>query len=315
MTELRNLEHVDKQKIYDHLKTMSKSIIDFKKKNLSLTVEGNHPVLKIGESTSYVALKEQMMLINHMKIFKSKSKGFNEMSEVWLPGDYSQLLLHNDDPEITEILRKLSVPVIEEIRESVEAVLNDKIVVFNAIIDTINSNTCILPHSDGYYRHFIGFRIHVPLFTSSRSYGVNFHPYRTSPYFWRMQNEGNIYIFNNFEPHTVLKMEDEAQYRSHLICDVGIKGWLDGLSDMEKTVAKTLLLTTGPNTTKDFSPCFITHTISNLRIRNRLGMHYGGMFPVESYEENFTPEYFAGVRKWTRNLFEYAEANNLIHSI
>lgn len=312
---MTDTSQVDKEKIYQHLKDKSESIIDFKKNRLSLKVEGNNPILKIGESTKYAALREKMMTIDHKKIFRPKSSGFVDMSEVWLRGDYTESLPPKDDAETTEMLRQLSFPVIQEVCDIVEALLDEKIVVFNAIIDTIDSSTCILPHSDGYYQHYIGFRVHVPLFTSSRSYGVNFHPHRTTAHFWQMRNEGDIYLFNNFEPHTVLKLEDERQYRSHLICDVGIRGCLDGLTDVEKSAAKALVFTNGSGTTIDFSPYHVTHTISNLRFRNRLNMHYGGMHPVDSYEENLTPEYIDGVRRWTRNLFEHAESKNLIHSI
>ena len=112
-----------------------------------------------------------------------------------------------------------------------------------------------------------------------------------------MKEEGSIIAFNNFEPRTVTKLTDERNTRAHLICDIGVKSCLDGLCEADIDTAKSLILSCGLGTSLHYSPNHITHTISNFHFRNRLGMHYGGMHPNSSLEEQVQDEYILKTRE------------------
>lgn len=309
------LAQADKQHIQDVLVAASKPIIDFKRQRLSIVNKENKPALRIGFSENYATLKAFLLSIDQSEIFKPKSAGFCYMSEVWLRGDYDSHLPPRDNAEMTAKVLALSAPVIQDIRDTVSALIGQETVVFRSYIDTIDNTSCIIPHSDGFLHHRLGFRVHVPLFTSSRSYGVNFHPYTTTARFWQMPESGSIVIFNNFEPHTVTKIEDEAKLRSHLICDIGIKSCLDSFSELDALAAKAMIMGYGVGTTLNYSPNLITHSISNRDFRNRLGMHYGGMHPNETLEEQLTDDYVKATRSWIKKLFEQAEEQKLIEQI
>lgn len=309
------LAQADKPKIQDHIVSASKSIIDFKRERLSILNKENPMAIKIGFSEHYASLKAFLLSIDQNEVFKPKSAGFCYMSEVWLRGDYEQHLPPKDDAVTTKKVLELAAPVIDDIRAAVSAIVGKETVVFRSYIDTIDDTSCIIPHSDGFLHHRLGFRVHVPLFTSPRSYGVNFHPYTTQPRFWQMKEEGSIVVFNNFEPHTVTKLEDGMKLRSHLICDIGIKSCVDGLSELDALAAKAMILGYGVGTTLSYSPNLITHSISNRDFRNRLGMHYGGMHPNETLEEQLADEYVKATRSWIKKLFEQAESQKLIEQI
>jgi hypothetical protein len=306
------LKEAGLERMHRHVVKQSKPIENFKRENLSIIPPYNKsPLMKIGTVTGVEELAEYINSINHKALFPGKSSGFCRMSEVWLRGDFDRFREPVDNKEASEEVSNLTWPIIDQIRTHITNLIGSPAVIIRAYIDTLDDGSCIIPHSDGFLHHAVSFRVHVPVTTSPGSLGVTFNPWTCAPKFWRMNDAGGVYVMNNFEPHTVTKLD--KGYRSHIICDVGLQKLTE---DTEYPLAaKVVLMGYGTGTTLHYSPNMITHTTSNFDIRNRLGIMYSNMQPCKTLDEQVLNGYISDTITWTKRMFSHAYENNLIEVV
>jgi hypothetical protein len=282
---------VNVEQVYELLWERSQPMLEFKRRELSL-VHGKSPVLELGP-VNVKMIQGAVKSRDVLNEFPGRSRGFANMSEIWISGDFKR------EKKFIELLAK---PVLDAARAAVTAALGRPAKIFKAVVDTIDENSCILPHSDDYFHHSLALRVHAPLFTSPGSIGVNWHPETLVPQFWRMPEVGKLYAFNNFEPHTVVKLD--AGKRAHLICDVVVGDLFDGIPNNENL--QIALNGQGPGATSTFNPNLVTHNIGNLALRNQLGAKYGQMDAVGSLQEQCAEEYIQRTLSWLKDLAKHA---------
>lgn len=278
-------------------------IIQYKKNNLSIP---NCPIQLVGEA-DVTELSSYVQQLPMLSAFPGTSIGFSSMSEFMTKTDINSKSLY-DNPVALNINRLIE-PVYAKVKKIISEVIKNEVIVIRGVIDTIDNNSCIIPHSDGFVLHKLSFRVHVPLFTTEKSLGVNFDPWNYKPYSWKMNTIGGIYIFNNFEPHTVAMLDSGV--RSHLILDVSVANLVENCSISEiKSIYSR-----GERTTLTFSPNTITHTISNFTLRNNLNHLYANIGPKNSLEEQAEPESVNEMKIWIKDLMNFELENGNIRFI
>lgn len=285
----------------------SKKIIDFKKSSLRIP---NTPIKLIG-NVDVSELASYIQKIPMIAGFPGKSPGFNSMSEYITKNDLEIVSLYKISP-VTQKLDELIAPIAESAKTAVENIINQKTMIARGVIDTIDKNSCIIPHCDGFVFHKYSFRTHVPLFNTEKSLGMNFDPWTLKHYAWKMNTIGGIYLFNNFEPHTAAMLD--TGFRSHLIFDVTVENLL---VDFEQGYgeAKKYLASRGERTTETFSPNTITHSLSNYTIRNNLNKMYGNISPKENLLAQATPEAIGEAKIWIDELLNFELDNGNVIAI
>jgi hypothetical protein len=286
----------------------ARKILNFKKAYLQLP---NTPIMMLGK-IDVAKLTEFLQKLPMMKAFPSRSTGFANMSEYLTKNDLDPDSLYTSD--VARQLDNLIDPISDEVRRCISRTLDHTVMIVRGVIDTIDENSCIIPHSDGFVFHKLSFRVHIPLFVTEKSIGVNFNPWTCKPYSWKMETVGGIYLFNNFEPHTVSVLDTGT--RAHLIFDVSVG---DLISDCDSEggyiEAKRVLASRGDLTTDSYSPNTITHTVSNFTIRNKLSSIYAGLEPKKSLLEQASIESVAESRLWIKQLLNFELDNGNVRHI
>lgn len=282
------------------------NIINYKKSHLSLP---NTPIQMIG-SVEINELAEILRSVPMLSAFPGRSTGFANMSEFITSNDLDQSTHYTSD--VSTKLNTIINTISTEVKKTISNLLGQSVIVVRGVIDTIDKNSCIIPHSDGFVFHKLSFRVHVPVFITEKSIGVNFDPWTSKPYSWKMKTVGGIYLFNNFEPHTVSVLDEGT--RAHLIFDVTVADLFDDCRD-NYTTAKQILSSRGEFTTDFFGPNTITHTISNYTVRNTLGKLYAGIEPSASLIEQASPESTARSLKWIKGLLNFELDNGNVRQV
>lgn len=226
---------------------------------------------------------------------KSRSNGFVQLSEIIIPGEL-QLLKHPALPAMQ--------PTVKALKAVIGDLLGEPVLAMKLHLNTLTSDSVILPHGDDFLFHSLSLRAHVPLSTSYGSLGVNFHPDTLDPMVWRMAHVGRMYLLNNFEPHTVMKLDPGT--RTHLIIDFIPKRINVGLT------AKELIgLIHGVNSTTPLtSDNLVTHSAGNLLTRQRLFEKFSmkEKHQYVTFEEELCEQHYADTREWLRELLTTTKA-------
>lgn len=269
----------------------SEPILRFKREKLSM-FNGNRPVTVLGQ-LEVSRLVKALGELDPMKSGAPPTSGFIDMSEMWFGRSPVDAYL---------------LPLLAQIRVAASVRLKHELRVLKAVIDTVDEGSCLMPHSDDYAHHGLALRTHVPLIISPGSIGTSYHPFTLEPTFWRMQKVGRLYAFNNFEPHTVTKLD--AGIRAHLVVDLVVKE-LQPAGKVSMLSEPWMLIGRG-DSTKYTCPNLITHTMGNFVLRNRLAELHGA--PVrETQPEQNTPENARLTREWIqRSAREALEAGQLL---
>ena len=265
----------------------SEPILQFKRTRLSMLTERPKPVWMLG-AVKVDQLVSELQKLDVLSTNPSRSRGFANMSELWLTADYKQ-----EEPSVLDSLMK---PILDRVRFMIGVQLRCQVSIFKCVIDTIDSGSCILPHGDDFFHHGCALRVHVPLQTSPGSIGLSFHPDTLDPLLWRMGTVGRVYAFNNFEPHTVTKLD--AGLRSHLICDAVVRKSMETNELTREEHGEALF---GNNSFRDTSPNFVTRNESNFRMRNRFNEKHG-LPTYETNAEQLSPENVAQVKSVVQRL-------------
>lgn len=275
------------------------AIIDYKKSSLSLP---SAPIKLVGQVDVSVLsnLCETQPLLT---LFPGKSIGFNLMSEFITYNDVGPNPTRTT--EIAKIIDALICPIANEVKMIVSALLGTPTQILRGVIDTIDNNSCIIPHSDGFVFHGTSLRIHIPLTITPKSLGVNFDPFTCKPYSWRMQTIGGVYLLNNFEPHSAMIIDHGV--RSHLIFDVSVRKLMTGVTDY--TTSKQYLFSRGNVVDDWFCPNTITHCISNYAMRNKLNSVHAGIAAKNSLLEQASESSIGEFKTWLTRLIEVEFAN------
>jgi hypothetical protein len=255
----------------DDILAVSKPILEFKRERLSL-LKRDRPVTLIGQF-DVSPLVDALNAVNLMRIGAPPTSGFIGMSEVWYGNSPVDALL---------------MPLLEKLCLAASVHVRHKLRVLKAVIDTVDENTCLMPHSDDYVHHMCALRTHVPLIISPGSIGISYHPLTLNPIFWRMSRVGKFYAFNNFEPHTVTKLD--AGIRAHLIVDMVV-------DEMDRSMMGRLMAAKRGDGTRTHCENLITHRESNFMLRNRLALLHGAPYRA-SPPEQITPENVRISREW-----------------
>lgn len=262
------------EQIYNEMMTRALPILKYKREVLSAYVS-NTPFREIG----IIELDRLEGILKHLSTtdisgHKSISMGFSKMLEVWMGGDFNPKKQNQE-------FRELVMPILSRVRAAASEAVGHRLIVHQSVIDVIDDSSCIIPHSDDFTNLCVSLRVHVPLITSPDALGLSFHPDTLEPSIWR-GDIGKIYAFNNFEPHTVVKVEPGI--RAHLICDMMVAGFFGNTSPANFTKMKKVLRGRGPTASMHFNPNGITHSESNFDVRNRLAAKYGGVAAENQFD-------------------------------
>lgn len=255
----------------DDIIAASKPILDFKRERLSL-LKRSRPALVMGQF-NVAPLIQELSKMDLMTIGGAPTSGFIGMSELWYGRTPVDALL---------------LPLLGQIRFTASVFARHELQVLKAVIDTVDEHSCLMPHSDDYVHHMCALRTHVPLIISPGSIGISYHPHTLAEMFWRMPKVGRFYAFNNFEPHTVTKLD--AGIRAHLIVDLVSK-------DMTQEMIQRLMAGGRGTSSRSHCPNLITHSMSNFRLRNQLAVMHGAPL-CESPPEQTADANVALSREW-----------------
>lgn len=274
---------------YKELVRRASDLIEFKKTRLSV-VNGCEPILNVGPiDDQLIAPLRDFILSNDLKkLFPSKSFSFLKTSEAWIGGALNPSAVN---PEI----RKIVSPVLPVLRKLICEATGLDLIMMRAVIKTIDNESLILPHCDDFTSHEISIRTHVPILMIPECVGVNWHPETLEPKYWRTP-VGSFYAFNNFEPHTLVKLQSEAMC-ALMIVDFMPAKLYNSSNHAEFMALRQATEGHAPGFSEENNPHGITHILSSLTIRNRLLSKAGFDAEHLKFYDHLKPEVVSNLRE------------------